>query len=250
MLITYLGVNLSALGVLLLVGSCIAATSDQASDYQGFDCSGTYAKSSLTDYEQHCFFDDNVQYSLMNRLDYVKTCFCNLIDKTLVWDSMLTHDIEAMYYAVRQTILDEKTSESEELSKSSMLNDEDFADQQALIWDKFSGIVAERPPDKDGTSLSRKFEEHLSRVYYDPETLKRIYVNDPESDEMLIMIAESCKLVFKNFSPFQEYFDNLVKIGQNSRLVYRVVKHYPTLFKLLLVNKICNYMSDAQELYE
>lgn len=250
---TYLCTRMLAFCALLLAGSCLIISLAQADEDQPFYCKGTLGKSSLKEYEQYCPWVvkyEEINFQPMNRLDLVETCTCNLVDKSLVWDSMLTHEVEAMYYAVRDTVLNESTEDSAKIGKKSMLIDRDHADQRALVWDKFNGIQSEHPPKRDGIGLSRKFEEHLSRVYYDVATLRRPYLNDADSDEMRVMILDNCRFIFENFETFKNYFENLAKVAKNPRFTFRIVKNYPTLYKLMMVNKICDYLSDAEEFIE
>lgn len=239
---------------ILLLGSLSSLI--QSSYQESFDCTGILGKSTLQDYNELCIFVVNSEkgdwrsLSMMNRLDVVKTCTCNLVDKTLVWDSMLTHEVESMYHAVRLTILENKSRDADAISQSSMLTDPDFSDNKTYLFDLFSGIAGEHPAKSDGVGLCRKFEESFSKVYYSTDSMSLPYLDDPDSDSMRLILYRSCQKLFNDFDIFKTYFDSMSEISGNKRFFYRVMENYPTIYKLTMVRRMCQYLKDADEFLE
>lgn len=189
----------------------------------------------------------------MERFDLIQKCGCGLMRHDLAWETLYTHDVEALYYATKKFVEGKSKKKVKSKSKdngddakqarevedldadlklSPMLQD----DPKGLkyFWDKLDSIASDE--DVEASSVSKELKKNLAETYYNPETFTRGMSRSKAT------MRATCSSLIKNMTDFLIYFDRLIKLTENPRIVFRMAEYNPTFFKLFQVTKICQLL--------
>lgn len=217
------------------------------------DCSGVIETSTLDAYKDVCHYVDRGSqesynaFSIMNRMDIVEMCTCNLLRHGIAWQAMLTHEVETLFHVTKK-LVDSSNSEAEEnLYKSSLVLQND-SDKHMYFWDRFNALLRSTDPESEGAELSKKLFDLFAESYYNPDTFTMPFKGASGSMNLRRIVSSSCKQLLGQFELFLKYFNNLRLISENPRFVYRIVNYDETLYRLVGVIKMCQFMTLAGEL--
>lgn len=218
------------------------------------DCSSVISNFPLNEYEVYCdaiVTPKDIEYSFMNRLDIVEMCSCALLRRQLVWEAMVTHEIEFIYLSSRRLL----ELQSKEGNNNNIVAGDVTKDNLVLInnpdgimdfWDRFSLLLREVPTGgKEGLKLSNQFLDVYTNNYYKPEEFKIIYKDEGGTANFRNELSSSCNQLFKSFSPFMYLFNNLREMSENPRFIYRVLTYNENLYKVMVSVKMCKFLSKA-----
>lgn len=213
-----------------------------------FDCSAILETSTLDTYKNVCHYihdykEGYTSMAIMNKLDIVETCTCNLLRHTFAWQAMLTHEVETLF-----TVTQELVSKGSDKANS---KDPQVDDQYMYFWDKMNAILRENAPKQDqanDSALTNRMLEIFSETYYNPDTFIAPYKGQPQNFGLRKVISATCNQLLGQFKTFLSYFNNLNKLSENSRFVYRIVSYDEALYKIMSVMKVCHYLAITGDL--
>lgn len=210
------------------------------------DCSGVISNFPLNQFELYCDSIVNppdIEYSLMNRLDIVEMCTCALLRRTMVFEAMVTHEVEFIYLSSKKLLESQPRDQDVGTDNLLLVNNPDGVMD---FWDRFGALLRKVPPGgKDGLQLANKFLDFYTNNYYKPEEFKIAYKGEGMTANFRKELSGSCNQLFKSFSPFMYLFNNLREMSQNPRYVYRLLTYNENLYKVMVTVKMCKFLSGA-----
>lgn len=181
------------------------------------------------------------EYSLLNRLDMLEICTCNVLRHEIVWRSLMTHEREILFLAAKKLVqqlapkADDKTAPSKAL-----MNEIGDKDEHMYFWDYLNNILRKYKDSNSGLSeVSDTLMSHFSENYYSPDTMTM------GTRGAIMLVQRSCHSLFRDFDIFLVYFVNLRTLAKNDRFVYQAVSHNFDLYKLLANMKVCQFLDVA-----
>mgnify|MGYP000933056966 CR=1 FL=1 len=243
--------SLSNMIVTILVLFVVAMTVESAD--RKLECSGVIQNSPLDTYKEVCHYiaswKDEYKESLtvMNRLDVIEMCTCNLLNHPIVWQAMFTHEVETLYYATRKLVDDRDVPENAEVSSTNIVFQDDV-DNHMFFWDHFNSLLRETNQKKQHDQLSRNLFALFAEHYYNPDSYSVPFKGNPQSMNLRRVISSTCNQLLSQFGSFLKYFSNLMNLTNNPRYVYRIVRYDDTLYKIFGVIKMCQFLSLSGEL--
>lgn len=215
------------------------------------DCSGAISNFPLNEYEAYCdpiVTPSEIEYSLMNRLDIVEMCTCALVRRQLVWEAMVTHEVEFIYLSSRKLLEMQPTKDgitAGDVGEDNLVlvnNPDGIMD----FWDRFGLLLREiKAGGKDGLNLSNQFLDIYTSNYYKPEEYKIIFKDEGGTANFRRELSNSCNQLFKSFSPFMFLFNNLRQMSENPRYIYRILTYNENLYKVMVSVKMCKFLATA-----
>lgn len=264
--------NNSLLLVIALVCSTLCFLIEQTNGsfpMRELDCSGIKEETPLEQYKDVCSLianwdlEEKDEYKTklkakfesepMFKWDYLEKCTCNLLHHPLVWESLMTHEIETIYYVSQKVVQikdDELYKDIEKLNtdgtmvtKDNLLYKQDLGDIM-YFWDRFAALLlTTKAGDKNGHDLSKKFTDIYTDVYYKPEDYKILFKDEGETMNFRQDLSGSCNQLYESFGPFLAYFNNLRHLSENPRYVYRIVAYDENLYRLMVSLKMCQFLT-------
>lgn len=249
--------------IVVLVGSSLLILTTRASfPDRELDCSGVTEEIPLEQYQHVCSIIakwDPEEFEMlkpMERWDKLEKCTCNLLHHPLAWESLMTHEVETIYYVTRKLVdlkdqelygdRDGKDSlDSRDVTRDNLIYKHDFG-QVMYFWDRFSAILlSTRAGDKAGSELAKQFTSIYTDVYYKPESYKILFKGEADTMNFRMDLSGACNQLYESFGPFLIWFNNLRMLSENPRFVYRIVAYDENLYKLMGSLKMCQYLTLA-----
>lgn len=233
-----------AIAQLLITGIVIAHQERK------YDCSAITETAPLDTYKDVChqvadWRDETLQLSVINKLDVIETCTCHLLRHTLAWQAMITHEVETMYYVIRKLVQEKVSGDELKVDDNNILLRYD-EDDHMYFWDRLKALLRVQGNGRD--ELSWAILEAFAQVYYNPDSYQRPFVDKRISMNQRRVHATSCNQLLTQFGPFLTYFNNLKRLSENPRFVYRIVSYDEALYKIVSVMKVCEFLVSAGEL--
>lgn len=217
-----------------------------------YDCSAILQTSTLDTYKDVCHYvtdslDQTLELSVTNKLDVVETCTCNLLQHSLAWQSMVTHEVETMFYVARQLVMD--MTDEDTIRKNNVLLEHD-QDDHMYFWDRFNSILRKTDLQNGDTELCSDILERFAKAYYNPDLYQMPFVKTSVSRNLRRVVTIACEQLIDQFGDFLKVLYNLKKLSGNSRYIYRIVSYDENLYKIVNVVKICQLLKISGELLD
>lgn len=207
-------------------------------------------------------------------LDFIEQCTCTLLSMTMVWETMLTHEVEILY-AVSRDFVEEfhkqvqkakKNEEKRELEKK----DAGSAKPPRLLTVQrsnplFAGddgdtlyhyyvvyyIVHNQQRPSDKVRLFDRIINRTAKIYFDLKHLESNYLDTesfPMDHEFTLTMSGACKRLTTAFEPYLLTLSMMRNGFDNEMWIYRVVSHDETLFKLVIASMLCKIINEQVDL--
>lgn len=217
-----------------------------------YDCSAILQTSTLDTYKDVCHYvtdwqDSTLELSVTNKLDVVETCTCNLLQHSLAWQSMVTHEVDTLFYVARQMVRD--NTEEDNIKNNNILLEDDQNDQM-YFWDRFNSILRKTDLQNGDLELCSEILERFAKSYYNPDIYQMPFVKTSVSRNLRRVVTITCEQLIDQFGDFLKVLYNLKKLSGNSRYIYRIVSYDENLYKIVSVVKMCQLLSISGELLD
>lgn len=178
---------------------------------------------------------------LMQRMDQVQKCGCNLLRHDLAWQAMYTHEVEVLFYSLKEFVKQRDETQAEEIKgiKSSIVFDEDF-DGKMYFWDRLSSILSKG--ESEASKVGKEIRTIFGLNFYDADTFRINSSSNQQSLKVSKQISSTCNTLNDNMQDFLKHFASLIQASENLRFVYRMATYDQTLYKLISVVKACQFL--------
>lgn len=216
------------------------------------DCSGVIMSSTLQNYGDICVGPDewaakSARMSMMEKLDRIETCTCDLLRHKIAFESMMTHEVDTMFHSSRKLVADLKKDPKrlDDTGIPTSILMETDEDDHMFFWDRFSALLRDTNPNQ-GAELSTAFFAIFADGYYNPDSYSMPFKGTPQSMNLRRTIQTSCNTLLGQSGDFLKHLNNLRQMSENPRYIYRMVSYDENLYKIVSVIKICQYLSLAR----
>lgn len=187
----------------------------------------------------------------INKLELVEMCACSLVNHELAWASLITHEAEIFFLALKE-LIDERMKEDTEVQAlikgeaKSMF--EKREGERRYYWNSLDYILGQRH-----SYLSKQLPEHFKRLYYNPKTFKRELNSEGhyEQSTAVSTIRDVCNLITARFfNPFALIFDRLSRLAGNDQLLFTLTAYNDDLYKLRMLALTCAHLWEKKQLLD
>lgn len=205
-------------------------------------------------------------------LDFIDQCTCTLLSMTMVWETMLTHEVEIIFAVSRDMVEEFSKNHEEELAKqveeSKQKGTKGGETQELLTVRRNNPLFAGDDGDslyhyyvlnflvRTASSPTKKknlFNEIIkraSRIYFDLLFLESTYRTTKKfsnDHDFVRIMSNACKDLSTSFGPYLENISSMRAGFKNEMWVYRVVSHDETLYKLVISSMLCSVINELSE---
>lgn len=217
-----------------------------------------------------------------NRLDLIETCSCALVNHDLAWASMLTHEGETLFLAIKKFIddsdrfLDEYhsiTGEKDEARANALR--EQFDNQVQIrsavsrdelvallgeeggrqyYWDRLTQIVRDANDENNCDKVAAYVQRAFGLMLYEPENMSYKLAKSVKQNSLLIppdirtRFSRTCWLLIRDFYPFTVYITRLSDLADNPRFFYQLSTYSEHLYKLRMNTLMCKFLEKTGKL--
>lgn len=237
---------MSPIFVAILLGQFLMVYEALASfPHNNLDCSKVKTVDSLNDWNDKCMAES--PKNEIHKLELLESCTCSLLQHELVWQSMLTHELDTLFLASKKLIDEEEDNEPVGKGKLPPIdrNHEMFqtmrdADSR-FFWDKLNALIRRSFAEEESEEYGKRLMEIYAEIAYNPTTFKVAYKKRTANSDRVV--SDACNALYEQFQPFHDYLETLKLMVENPRYTFKFISSDESLFKVVTVFNVCKLLA-------